>query len=118
MEEKKKQKTGGRPPKKEEEKRTCTIPIRTTAREFSRLKGLADQRKQPVANLVRELYQAGSIVVITAEQEQLLMQLAGMANNLNQLTRLAHKEGFQGAGAQLGQLLSKISNLLNQWSQK
>lgn len=49
---------------------------------------------------------------ITAEDRRVLHLLAGMANNLNQLTKLAHTSGIMGVAIRCGHLLTEIDQAL------
>ena len=51
---------------------------------------------------------------LTAEQMTLLRQLAGMANNLNQLARKANSAGYVQAAAECTALIEKIDTLIDQ----
>ena len=51
---------------------------------------------------------------LTAEQMTLLRQLAGMANNLNQLARKANSAGYVQAAAECIALIEKIDTLIDQ----
>ena len=48
------------------------------------------------------------------EQMTLLRQLAGMANNLNQLARKANSAGYVQAAAECTALIEKIDTLIDQ----
>ena len=43
--------------------------------------------------------------------------LVGMANNLNQLTRLSHQEGIYYTSLQLDRLLAEISDIVRTYKQ-
>lgn len=51
---------------------------------------------------------------LTAEQMTLLRQLAGMANNLNQLARKANSAGYVQAATECTALIEKIDTLIDQ----
>ena len=51
---------------------------------------------------------------LTAEQMPLLRQLAGMANNLNQLARKANSAGYVQAATECTALIEKIDTLIDQ----
>ena len=115
MEENVPKKKGGRPRKSEGSLRLRSINLRTTEASYQHLKATAELRRQSVADLVRTMCNDGQVVVINAEQETLLRQIAGLAVNLNQLTRQAHQGGYSTAAAAMGQVVQRINELLDQW---
>ena len=86
---------GGRPPKPETERLKRRLVVCLTETDYDAL-----CRKARVAGLVCAEYArralARSIVRarMTPEMLTLLRQLTGMANNLNQLARMAHVAGY------------------------
>ncbi|MDR2935916.1 MAG: MobC family plasmid mobilization relaxosome protein [Rikenellaceae bacterium] len=49
----------------------------------------------------------------TKEELDLRRKIAGMANNLNQLTRRANRDGFQEAGLDVYDVLIQLKTLLD-----
>ena len=86
----------GRPPKSASEKLKERLTVKMAAADYYALRGKARA--------------AG----LTAEQMTLLRQLAGMANNLNQLARKANSAGYVQAAAECTALIEKIDTLIDQ----
>ena len=114
MEEKKKIKhKGGRP--KKDLTRDCTLSVRLTKIERSRIEGKA---KKAGLNPTEWFRQAAKTAQVTprlspADIKHLNM-LAGLANNLNQLTKLAHIKGLEYLVQPLQKLRADISALVDQ----
>lgn len=103
----------GRPPKPETERLKRRLVVCLTETDYDAL-----CRKARVAGLVCAEYTrralARSIVRarMTPEMLTLLRQLTGMANNLNQLARMAHVAGYGHDAATLAAMVDRIDALL------
>ena len=89
-----KKKKGGRPPKKLKKE------LRITAR-FSKLEHYILQQKAGKAGInVSEFLRQTAITAkvtarLTEEERNIIRQLIGMANNLNQMAKVANREGMR-----------------------
>ena len=88
---------GGRPTKKLSEKRKYRITVKMATEEYYAMKLKA---KNAGARL-------------TTEQADYIRKLCGMANNLNQLTRKAHREGVKLNYGQCQHLLLSMENIID-----
>ena len=95
----KKNPKGGRPPKSASEKLKERLTVKMAAADYYARTALS-------RSVVRQR--------LTAEQMTLLRQLAGMANNLNQLARKANSAGYVQAAAECTALIEKIDTLIDQ----
>lgn len=93
---------GGRPPKPETERLKRRLVVCLTETDYDAL-----CRKARGA-LARSIVRAR----MTPEMLTLLRQLTGMANNLNQLARMAHVAGYGRDTATLAALVDRIDALL------
>lgn len=93
---------GGRPPKPETERLKRRLVVCLTETDYDAL-----CRKARGA-LARSIVRAR----MTPEMLTLLRQLTGMANNLNQLARMAHVAGYGRDAATLAALVDRIDALL------
>jgi len=85
--------SGGRP--KKHVKREITKGIRFTTLEFYIVKNKAARSEVGVTDYIRQMAIQGKIISrLTEEERQFVRQLVGMANNINQLTKKGHQEGF------------------------
>ena len=107
-----KKKKGGRPTKKL--KRELRVTVR-----FSKLEHYILQQKSGKAeiNISEFLRQAAITAKVTArlteEERHIIRQLIGMANNLNQMAKVANKEGMGSIRFLLEACLQLIHDLLN-----
>jgi hypothetical protein len=102
---------GGRPAKKI--KRSRDIRVRLTETE----RFLIDQKAKeagmlPSAWFRRAAIRAKVLARLTPQDLRILRMLAGMANNLNQITRLAHVEGLLSVQKRCREILTEIDETL------
>ena len=102
---------GGRPPKKV--KRESQLMVRLTETERFLIETKAREAgMKPSAWFRQAAKKARVIARLKPEDAGLLRMLAGMANNLNQLTHLAHTEGLLSVQKKCRDLLSDIDDVL------
>jgi hypothetical protein len=107
-----KKKKGGRPAK------NLKRELRITTR-FSKLEHYVLQQKSAKAgiNISEFLRQAAVTAKVTArlteEERHIIRQLIGMANNLNQMAKVANREGMGSTRLLLEACLQLIHDLLN-----
>jgi hypothetical protein len=102
---------GGRPPKKV--KRQSQLMVRLTETERFLIEEKArDAGVKPSAWLRRSAKKAQVLARLKPDDLRHLRTLTGMANNLNQLTHLAHKEGLTFIRQSCKELLSQIDLIL------
>ena len=102
---------GGRPPKKV--KRESQLMVRLTETERFLIETKAREAgMKPSAWFRQAAKKARVIARLNPEDAGLLRMLAGMANNLNQLTHLAHTEGLLFVQKKCRELLSDIDDVL------
>lgn len=78
----------------ENRRRQRMVPIRLSDEEFERIKQKAEVAGVTVPSFLRELALKQKVQFPLIDREsakELLKQLRGMGNNLNQLTKLAHQ---------------------------
>src|ERR1700732_2036038 len=107
-----KKKKGGRPPKK------LKRELRITAR-FSKLEHYILQQKAGKAGInVSEFLRQAAITAkvtsrVTEEGRNIIRQLIGMTNNLNQMAKVANREGMRSIRLLLESCLQQVHGLLN-----
>ena len=105
-------KKGGRPVKRV--KRSCTLVVRVTETERLLVAGKAQEAGLSLSAWFRA---AAKKAVVTArlrpEELATLRMLSGMANNLNQLAWLAHREGLLSVQGKCRQALDEINHTLH-----
>ncbi len=107
---------GGRKEIPEAEKRTKRIVMHVTEATYTELKEQSKASGRPIAVLVRAMTRPQRRV-LTPEQFGVLRQLAGMANNLNQLAKRGHQDGFGAAANEVAQVAAQLSGLLDAFTQ-
>lgn len=108
---------GGRPAKGLSEKRKYRITVKMATGEYYALKSKARKAGVSASEMVRQAVD-GCVVRerLTTEQADFIRKLCGMANNLNQLTRRANREGVRLHSGQCRQLLLSLETLINRIS--
>ena len=90
------------------------VYARFTEAEYEDLRLKAFKANLPLAVLVAD--GAKGVIVkeaITPEQMVYIRALAGVANNLNQVTRALHKEGVLKVATKVETMLAEIEKILN-----
>jgi methionyl-tRNA synthetase len=110
---------GGRKPGPLAEKQRHVVSVRLTDAEHERLTREAERYQLSQGEVLRSVWRRQNtatklVAPPTPEQAKQLAQLAGMAANLNQLTKLAHLQQDQRAGATtvLGQMHHLLKRLM------
>ncbi|HEV7379292.1 MAG TPA: plasmid mobilization relaxosome protein MobC [Dyadobacter sp.] len=102
---------GGRPPKKV--KRDSQLMVRLTETERFLIAAKAREAGvNPSAWFRLAAKKAKVVARLKPEDASFLRMLTGMANNLNQLTHLAHRDGFLSIQKKCRELLSEIDDVL------
>ena len=102
---------GGRP-KKAVKKETVTA-VRFTKIEYVVVKQKASKAGLRISAYIRQMAVNGKVIPrINEEQSHFVRQLAGMANNLNQLAKKAHQEGLLTAMLQFERYRNQIDELI------
>jgi hypothetical protein len=112
MEEKKKPKNkGGRPTKPQ--KRETHLGFYVTVTEGTLIKAKAQRAGVKVADYLRDLAIKGKVRQShTPEEVQHFKNLTGIANNLNQLTKEAHKQGMAFITPKILKALDELNKTL------
>ena len=114
---------GGRPSKLPEEKLKSVTTHVSLAR-YAELKTGAAEVRQPISQFVRPLVEAGvgrrkrPVLQLSVEQDGYLRQLAGLANNLNQLAKKAHQNGFGAVANEVAQQVAEVSRMLDYFGER
>jgi hypothetical protein len=108
-------KSGGRPPK--DIKREKLIRVYLTDSEYDYLNRSAEAREMSASAYVRtvcldkplpKFYQR-----LTEQELQIMKALVGIANNLNQITKKLHAEGFASSASQMTRLTDEIKSQID-----
>lgn len=102
---------GGAPKKRI--RRETHVKVRLTTTERFLIESKARQAGMRISDWFREATLKAKVMArMTEEDRRVLHMLAGMANNLNQLTKLAHTGGLLTIAIRCGSLLTEIDQAL------
>ena len=104
---------GGRPKSAKGKARTKTLSTRLTLAEWKTvMKRITDAGKKP-SHFLRELLMSGKVIAArTPEDRQQIRMLEGGCNNLNQLAKLAHQQGFPRTKSKIMDLLDEFNKII------
>ena len=104
---------GGRPKAVKGKARTKTISTRLTLAEWKTvMKRITDAGKKP-SHFLRDLLLYGKVVSArTQEDRQQIRMLEGGCNNLNQLAKMAHQQGFSLLKGKIMDLLDEFNKII------
>lgn len=105
---------GGRP--KQEVKRASATGVRFTKAEFFIVKSKAAKANCKLTEYVRTMAVEGRVIAkFSQEEKEFMRKLTGMANNLNQIAKLAHKERMLSAVLEIEKIRSNIDQLIKRF---
>lgn len=105
-------KPGGRP--KKVIKREAGTGVRFTKSEYFIVKQKASKAGLKITPYIRTMAIEGQVLArLSVEEKQLLKQLIGMANNVNQMAKKAHQEGLLKALFFFEKTRAELDNFLN-----
>lgn len=108
-------KKGGRPVKEDIEKRRYRVNLMLNTEEYLTLASKAGEACLSFKDYLRSIIPKTEIRQhLSTETMGLIRQLAGMANNLNQIAHRANAAGYRDARTEYLFLAEKIDNLLNE----
>ena len=104
---------GGRPKSAKGKARTKTISTRLTLAEWKAvMKRITDAGKKP-SHFLRELLLLAKVEAArTQEDRRQIRMLEGGCNNLNQLAKLAHQQGFFLLKGKITDLLGEFNKII------
>lgn len=99
---------------KEETKLTRSINLKLTEDDYASLKEKAEKLGMKATQYAREMALKGRVKSrFTIEELDLMRKLSGMANNLNQITKLTHQRGLYKVTEVLIEIIDKIKSLFH-----
>ena len=111
-------KKGGRPPTGRIHKLSKSVTVKFSKPNYEALRLRARKAKRKLAEYIRESALNGEVVSgHNAETVAIAKNLIGMANNLNQLTKLSHQRGFHETHVYVMDLLRKLKAILCEYRQ-
>ena len=111
-------KKGGRPPTGRIHKLSKSVTVKFSKPSYEALRLRARKANRKLAEYIRESALNGEVVSgHNAETVAIAKHLIGMANNLNQLTKLSHQRGFHETHVYVVDLLRKLKTILCEYRQ-
>ena len=111
-------KKGGRPPTGRVRKLSKSVTVKFSKPSYEALRLRARKANRKLAEYIRESALNGEVVSgHNAETVAIAKILIGMANNLNQLTKLSHQRGFQETHVYVVDLLRRLKAILGEYRQ-
>ena len=111
-------KKGGRPPTGRIHKLSKSVTVKFSKPSYEALRLRARKANRKLAEYIRESALNGEVVSgHNTETVAIAKNLIGMANNLNQLTKLSHQRGFHETHVYVMDLLRKLKTILCEYRQ-
>lgn len=111
-------KKGGRPPTGRIHKLSKSVTVKFSKPSYEALRLRARKANRKLAEYIRESALNGEVVSgHNAETVAIAKNLIGMANNLNQLTKLSHQRGLHEPQVYVMDLLRKLKTILCEYRQ-
>ena len=110
-------KKGGRPPTGRIHKLSKSVTVKFSKPSYEALRLRARKANRKLAEYIRESALNGEVVSDNAETIAIAKNLIGMANNLNQLTKLSHQRGFHETHVYVVDLLRRLKEILGEYRQ-
>ena len=109
---------GGRPPAGRVRKLSKSVTVKFSKPSYEALRLRARKANRKLAEYIRESALNGEVVSgHNAETVAIAKNLIGMANNLNQLTKLSHQRGFHETHVYVVDLLRRLKEILGEFRQ-
>ena len=106
---------GGRPQLSASQKKKYKVDVKMSTEDYYTLKSKADSAGMTKSEYIRQCIHNSSVRErLKPEDQKIIRQLCGMANNLNQIARKANAQGYNNARDEYLYLAEKIDQLLNQ----
>ena len=109
---------GGRPPTGRVRKLSKSVTVKFSKPSYEALRLRARKANRKLAEYIRESALNGEVVSgHNTETVAIAKNLIGMANNLNQLTKLSHQRGLHETQVYVVDLLRRLKTFLDEYRQ-
>ncbi len=113
---KRKIKARGRPKASSLRKLTKSVTVKFSKPDYERLLRRSRQANRTLAEYIRDsAFEAQVVAKHSTEEATTMRNLVGMANNLNQLTKLSHQMRFYRTNEMITVLLHKLKEIMQQY---
>ncbi len=111
-----KPKPRGRPQVSTLKRLTKSVTVKFSKPDYEMLRRRSKNANRKLAEYIREsAFEARIVAKHSAEDSAIIRNLTGMANNLNQLTKLSHQTGFYRTKNVVMELLEKLKSIMNDY---
>lgn len=116
---KKQQHTGGRPTLSQARRRSKCVTVKFSKIDYETLRIRSQKANRRLAEYIREMaLQTEPPTTHTTVDAGIFRNLAGVANNLNQLTKLSHQTSLYRTNYRLKEVLDGVMEIVNDYRQE
>ena len=109
----------GRPQVSTLKRLTKSVTVKFSKPDYEMLRHRSKNANCTLAEYIRDsAFDARIVAKHSAEDAAIIRNLTGMANNLNQLTKLSHQTGFYRTKNVVIELLEKLKSIMNDYKAK
>ena len=109
---------GGRPALPKARRRSKSVTVKFSKIDYETLRVRCRKANRRLSEYIREsALQSEVVMPHTAESASLYRDLAGMANNLNQLARLSHQTSLYHTSRKVDEALDKVLAIISEYKQ-
>lgn len=109
---------GGRPTLPKARRRSKSVTVRFSKIDYETLRVRCRRANRRLSEYIREsALQSEVVMPHTTENASLYRELAGMANNLNQLARLSHQTSLYHTSRKVDEALDKVLEIISEYKQ-
>ena len=111
-----KSKPRGRPQVSTLKRLTKSVTVKFSKPDYEKLRHRSKNANRTLAEYIRyAAFDARIVAKHSTEDAAVIRNLTGMANNLNQLTKLSHQTGFYRTKNIVVELLEKLKSIMNDY---
>ena len=111
-----KPKPRGRPQVSTLKRLTKSVTVKFSKPDYEKLRHRSKNANRTLAEYIRDAtFDARIVAKHSAEDAAVIRNLTGMANNLNQLTKLSHQTGFYRTKNIVMEVLEKLKSIMNDY---
>ena len=111
-----KSKPRGRPQVSTLKRLTKSVTVKFSKPDYEKLRHRSKNANRTLAEYIRDAaFDARIVAKHSAEDATIIRNLTGMANNLNQLTKLSHQTGFYRTKNVVIEVLEKLKSIMNDY---
>lgn len=111
-----KPKPRGRPQISTLKRLTKSVTVKFSKPDYEKLRHRSKNANRTLAEYIRDVaFDARIVAKHSAEDAAVIRNLTGMANNLNQLTKLSHQTGFYRTKNIVMEVLEKLKSIMSNY---